>query len=278
MWPSRCRSRCSSSMRSSARCRRRSPRQRCWSGARAVAHLLHHHAANGRAWHGVGRYPWNFLGLWNQFLLPIALNASTANYVLSQGMASFASQAGCAVNFGALFAAVVITVLPAPVTYARRPSSARSAGFGVAQHAQIAPRPGAGADGARLILPCDGASVAEDIGRAALEDADRLLGWWERNRGNEPLAGCRQRLLSVPPKSVAISSTIARPRPAPSPVLGPPQKPPAKLRGHRGRYATAGVGDHELDRFTSTTTRTVASPIAGQRRDGVVDQVSDKLA
>ena len=59
----------------------------------------------------------NFLGLWNQFLLPIALNTKSDNYVLSQGMASFASQAGYAVNFGALFAAVVITVLPVLVTY-----------------------------------------------------------------------------------------------------------------------------------------------------------------
>lgn len=59
----------------------------------------------------------NFLGLWNQFLLPIALNTKAENYVLSQGMASFASQAGYAVNFGALFAAVVITVLPVLVTY-----------------------------------------------------------------------------------------------------------------------------------------------------------------
>ena len=59
----------------------------------------------------------NFLGLWNQFLLPIALNTNPKNYVLSQGMASFASQAGYAVNFGALFAAVVITVLPVLVTY-----------------------------------------------------------------------------------------------------------------------------------------------------------------
>ncbi|MGN6486573.1 MAG: ABC transporter permease subunit [Devosia sp.] len=59
----------------------------------------------------------NFLGLWNQFLLPIALNTNTQNYVLSQGMASFASQAGYSVNFGALFAAVVITVLPVLVTY-----------------------------------------------------------------------------------------------------------------------------------------------------------------
>jgi N-acetylglucosamine transport system permease protein len=59
----------------------------------------------------------NFLGLWNQFLLPVALNTSTDKYVLSQGMASFASQAGYAVDFGALFAAVVITVVPVLVVY-----------------------------------------------------------------------------------------------------------------------------------------------------------------
>ena len=59
----------------------------------------------------------NFLGLWNQFLLPIALNTNPAHYVLSQGMASFASQAGYSVNFGALFAAVVITVAPVLVVY-----------------------------------------------------------------------------------------------------------------------------------------------------------------
>jgi ABC-type glycerol-3-phosphate transport system permease component len=59
----------------------------------------------------------NFLGLWNQFLLPVALNTKSENYVLSQGMASFASQAGYSVNFGALFAAVVITVLPVLATY-----------------------------------------------------------------------------------------------------------------------------------------------------------------
>jgi ABC-type glycerol-3-phosphate transport system permease component len=59
----------------------------------------------------------NFLGLWNQFLLPVALNTKDSNYVLSQGMAKFASQAGYAVDFGALFAAVVITVLPVLATY-----------------------------------------------------------------------------------------------------------------------------------------------------------------
>ena len=59
----------------------------------------------------------NFLGLWNQFLIPVALNTDTRNYVLSQGLAAFASQAGYAVDFGALFAAVVITVVPVLVIY-----------------------------------------------------------------------------------------------------------------------------------------------------------------
>ena len=59
----------------------------------------------------------NFLGLWNQFLIPVALNTNVDNYVLSQGMAAFASQAGYAVDFGALFAAVVITVAPVLVVY-----------------------------------------------------------------------------------------------------------------------------------------------------------------
>jgi N-acetylglucosamine transport system permease protein len=59
----------------------------------------------------------NFVGLWNQFLLPVALNTNTENYVLTQGMAAFASQAGYSVDFGALFAAVVITVIPVLIIY-----------------------------------------------------------------------------------------------------------------------------------------------------------------
>ncbi|MDN5803043.1 MAG: carbohydrate ABC transporter permease [Microlunatus sp.] len=59
----------------------------------------------------------NFLGLWNQFLLPIALNTNMSKYVLTQGMAEFVSQAGYSVDFGALFAAVVITVAPVLVVY-----------------------------------------------------------------------------------------------------------------------------------------------------------------
>jgi len=59
----------------------------------------------------------NFVGLWNQYLLPVVLNSKKQNYVLSQGMASFASKAGYAVDFGALFAAAVITIVPVFVVY-----------------------------------------------------------------------------------------------------------------------------------------------------------------
>lgn len=59
----------------------------------------------------------NFLGLWNQFLLPVALNPNTSQYVLSQGMAAFASAAGYEVDQGALFAAVIITIVPVLLVY-----------------------------------------------------------------------------------------------------------------------------------------------------------------
>jgi len=59
----------------------------------------------------------NFLGLWNQFLLPISLNTDKSNYVLSQGMASYASSAGYALDFGEMFAAVIITIVPVLIVY-----------------------------------------------------------------------------------------------------------------------------------------------------------------
>lgn len=59
----------------------------------------------------------NFLGLWNQFLLPISLNTDKDNYVLSQGMAAYASSAGYALDFGQMFAAVMITIIPVLVVY-----------------------------------------------------------------------------------------------------------------------------------------------------------------
>ena len=59
----------------------------------------------------------NFVGLWNQFLLPVALNTDPKNYVLTQGMASFASQAGYSVDFGQLFAGAVMTIVPVFIVY-----------------------------------------------------------------------------------------------------------------------------------------------------------------
>ncbi|MEL7975096.1 carbohydrate ABC transporter permease [Isoptericola sp. F-RaC21] len=59
----------------------------------------------------------NFLGLWNQFILPIALNPDQQNYVLSQRLAAFVSSAGYAVDFGAMFAAVVVTIVPVLIAY-----------------------------------------------------------------------------------------------------------------------------------------------------------------
>jgi N-acetylglucosamine transport system permease protein len=59
----------------------------------------------------------NFVGLWNQFLLPVALNPDQRKYVLTQGMAAFAGTAGYSIDFGALFAAVVMTIVPVLIVY-----------------------------------------------------------------------------------------------------------------------------------------------------------------
>ncbi len=59
----------------------------------------------------------NFVGLWNQFLLPVVLNSDPAKMVLTQGMQTFSSQAGYNVDFGAMFAAAVLVILPVLVVY-----------------------------------------------------------------------------------------------------------------------------------------------------------------
>ncbi|GAB6897015.1 carbohydrate ABC transporter permease [Kineosporia succinea] len=59
----------------------------------------------------------NFVGLWNQFLLPLVLNTDQTKWVLTQGMAAFASSAGYSVDFGALFAGAVMTIVPVLVVY-----------------------------------------------------------------------------------------------------------------------------------------------------------------
>ena len=59
----------------------------------------------------------NFLGLWNQYLIPVAINTQRDNYVLSQGIAAYAGQMGYAVDFGALFAAAIFVVVPVLIMY-----------------------------------------------------------------------------------------------------------------------------------------------------------------
>ncbi|MCX5086223.1 carbohydrate ABC transporter permease [Streptomyces sp. NPDC001939] len=59
----------------------------------------------------------NFLGLWNQFLLPVALNTDQNKWVLTQGMAAYASSQAYGIDYGALFAAIVVTVVPVLIVY-----------------------------------------------------------------------------------------------------------------------------------------------------------------
>lgn len=59
----------------------------------------------------------NFLGLWNQFLIPVTINTNEKNWVLSQGVAAFAGQQGYAVDYGSLFAAAIIVIVPVLIAY-----------------------------------------------------------------------------------------------------------------------------------------------------------------
>ncbi|ATG51275.1 sugar ABC transporter permease [Brachybacterium vulturis] len=60
----------------------------------------------------------NFLGLWNQFLLPVVLNTDQSKFVLAQGLANMQAQQGYQSDWGAMFAAVTITILPVLIIYA----------------------------------------------------------------------------------------------------------------------------------------------------------------
>ncbi|GAA1486808.1 carbohydrate ABC transporter permease [Brachybacterium fresconis] len=60
----------------------------------------------------------NFLGLWNQFLLPVVLNTDQSKFVLAQGLANMQAQQGYQSDWGAMFAAVTITILPVLIVYA----------------------------------------------------------------------------------------------------------------------------------------------------------------
>lgn len=73
----------------------------------------------------------NFLGQWNQFILPLVLNPDRERYVLSQGLAFLAVQQGYQSDWSALFAGLTITMLPVLVVYVlfqRRLESGLTAG------------------------------------------------------------------------------------------------------------------------------------------------------
>lgn len=59
----------------------------------------------------------NFLGLWNQYLLPLVLNPDPDRYVLAQGLAALAVSQGYRSDFSGLFAGLVIAILPVLVAY-----------------------------------------------------------------------------------------------------------------------------------------------------------------
>ncbi|MEV0323475.1 carbohydrate ABC transporter permease [Streptomyces sp. NPDC050658] len=61
----------------------------------------------------------NFLGQWNQYLLPLLLNnEEESSYVLPQGLANLAVTQGYRGDWGALFAGLTIAMLPVLVVYA----------------------------------------------------------------------------------------------------------------------------------------------------------------
>jgi N-acetylglucosamine transport system permease protein len=73
----------------------------------------------------------NFLGQWNQFLLPLVLMPNENHYLLSQGLAFLAIQQGYHNDYSALFAAMTITMIPTLVVYVlfqRRLESGLTAG------------------------------------------------------------------------------------------------------------------------------------------------------
>jgi N-acetylglucosamine transport system permease protein len=59
----------------------------------------------------------NFLGQWNQYLLPLVLMQDPDKRVLSQGLGMLAIQQGYQNDYGALFAAMTITMIPTLIVY-----------------------------------------------------------------------------------------------------------------------------------------------------------------
>ena len=60
----------------------------------------------------------NFIGQWNQFILPLVLVSDRDRYVLAQGLAFLAIQQGYQNDWSALFAGLTITTIPLLLVYA----------------------------------------------------------------------------------------------------------------------------------------------------------------
>jgi N-acetylglucosamine transport system permease protein len=59
----------------------------------------------------------NFLGMWNQFILPLVLNPDHDHYVLPQGLAFLAINQGYQSDWSALVAGLTISMLPTVIVY-----------------------------------------------------------------------------------------------------------------------------------------------------------------
>jgi N-acetylglucosamine transport system permease protein len=60
----------------------------------------------------------NIVGQWNQYLLPVVIMQSESKYVLTQGIANISVSAGYQAEWGQLFAALTLSILPMIVVYA----------------------------------------------------------------------------------------------------------------------------------------------------------------
>lgn len=59
----------------------------------------------------------NFLGQWNQYILPLVLLTSSSKYVLSQGLAFLQHQQRYQSDWSGLFAAIVLIMVPTLIVY-----------------------------------------------------------------------------------------------------------------------------------------------------------------
>jgi N-acetylglucosamine transport system permease protein len=60
----------------------------------------------------------NIVGQWNQYLLPVVVMQSESKYVLTQGIANISVSAGYQAEWGQLFAALTLSILPMILVYA----------------------------------------------------------------------------------------------------------------------------------------------------------------